>query len=71
SYSLRGNAYRNKGDIDHALADYDKAIELDPKYAAAYYNRGFADVKKGWVVNAVTDFWQALSGRQNGKTGDF
>ncbi len=28
--------YKNKNDIKGALADYNKAIECDPKYANAY-----------------------------------
>ena len=30
----------NRGDYRGAIADYDKAIELDPNYALAYTNRG-------------------------------
>ena len=30
----------NRGDYTGAIADYDKAIELDPNYAPAYHNRG-------------------------------
>jgi tetratricopeptide (TPR) repeat protein len=37
----RGSHYsRAKGNLDRAIADYDEAIRLDPKYALAYYNRG-------------------------------
>ena len=39
SYANRGVEYRNKGDLDRALADYSKAIEVDPKHVLAYYNR--------------------------------
>src|SRR5450830_460290 len=38
----RGNAFRIKGDNDRAIADFDAAIRLDPKYAFAFYNRGLA-----------------------------
>ena len=40
NYNNRGYAYRGKGDMDRAIADYTEAIRLDPKYAIAYYNRG-------------------------------
>ena len=39
AYSNRGAAYVNKKDYDRSIADHTKAIELDPNYAAAYYNR--------------------------------
>ena len=32
----------DKKDYQGAIADYDKAIELNPKYADAYYKRGNA-----------------------------
>ncbi|HEY4921599.1 MAG TPA: tetratricopeptide repeat protein [Xanthobacteraceae bacterium] len=36
----RGDAYRDVLDFEHALADYDKAIALDPKLASAHVGRG-------------------------------
>ena len=35
-------SFYNKGDYDAAIADYSRAIEIDPNYAFAYYNRGLA-----------------------------
>ena len=40
-------AYGNKGEYDKAIADYTEAIRLDPKYAKAYYNRGWAYGEQG------------------------
>lgn len=42
SGTLRGNTYSDLGEYEKALDDYDKAIELDPKYVKAYSNRGNA-----------------------------
>ena len=40
SYSNRGVEYRNKGELNRAIADLTKAIKIDPKFAGAYNNRG-------------------------------
>ena len=45
AYYNRGNAKDDKGDLDGAIADYNRAIELDPKLAIAYNNRGNAEKK--------------------------
>src|SRR5258708_31589841 len=37
AYIGRGTAYGDKGDYDRAIADFTKAIELDPKSAVAYF----------------------------------
>jgi tetratricopeptide (TPR) repeat protein len=42
AYNNRGNAYKDKGEVDRAIADYDQALRLDPKYVKAYINRGVA-----------------------------
>lgn len=56
-----GRAYRAKKDNDRAIADYNKAIELDPKYAAAYVSRGVAyHYSKKDYDRAIADYDQAI-----------
>jgi tetratricopeptide (TPR) repeat protein len=35
AYYNRGFAYNDSGELDRAIADFTKAIELDPKFASA------------------------------------
>src|SRR5258708_16435673 len=35
AYTNRGNVYRDTGELDRALKDFNKAISLEPKLAAA------------------------------------
>jgi tetratricopeptide (TPR) repeat protein len=39
---LRGRAYAKKDDLDNAIADYNRAIELNPGHPDAYFYRGTA-----------------------------
>jgi tetratricopeptide (TPR) repeat protein len=59
AYHNRGIAYQFKGDLDRAIADYNKAIELRPSYARAYESRGSAYASKGVFTNAVADVTKA------------
>ena len=52
--------HRNKGQYDRAIANYDKAIKLDPKFAIAYNNRGIAYGQKGDDDRAIADFDTAI-----------
>ena len=45
---------------DKAIADYTRAIGLDPKYAMAYYNRGLAYRKLVQFDKAITDWTKAI-----------
>ena len=56
AYNNRGNAYKSKGDQDHALADYNAAIAVSPQFAVAYYNRGIFYFDKGDYANAIADY---------------
>ena len=41
-YTLRGNLFRNKSDLTHAIPDYSKAIEIDPNNGEVYYFRAIS-----------------------------
>ena len=60
SYANRGVEYRNKGDLDRALADFTKAIAIDPKFAVAYNNRGLVFREKGDIDRALADYSKAI-----------
>jgi lipoprotein NlpI len=60
AYNNRGSAYQAKGDNDRAIADYNQAIRLDPKYAIAYNGRGNAYRAKGDNDRAIADYDQAI-----------
>jgi len=59
AYHNRAVAYGLAGDIDHAIADYTKAIEIAPNSAAAYDNRGRAYASKGDYTRALADVTKA------------
>jgi len=60
AYVLRGKAFLMERDMDHAMADYDQAIRLDPENAPAYVARGFAFVIKKASVRALRDLAKAI-----------
>ena len=51
----RGNAYYKKSQYDRAISDYNKAIEINPKYALVYNNRGLAYYGKSEYDRACSD----------------
>jgi len=55
SYYNRAIARHLKGDLDGAIADYTKAIELNPDYELAYLNRGRAKHDKSNLDGAIAD----------------
>ena len=54
-YYNRGVAHAKKGEVELAIEDYTKAIELKPDYADAYYNRGGAFLRLGEREKAKSD----------------
>jgi tetratricopeptide (TPR) repeat protein len=55
AYLGRGNARRAASDPQGALADYDRAIELQPGHAGAYLSRAIAHRDCGNKQQAISD----------------
>ena len=49
------------GEYDEAVATFTKAIELNPGYAKAYYNRGSIYDKMGELDKAIVDYRKTIS----------
>lgn len=60
TYFNRGIAKRDKGDLDGAIAEFTKVIQLEPDYAEAYYNRGVMKQGKGDDDGAIADYNNAI-----------
>jgi len=56
-----GIAYARTGDLDHAEASLNKALELDPKQPAAYNELGMVQRRKGQFAKARTSYEAALA----------
>lgn len=54
-YSNRGNLLSDMGKSDIALTDLSKAIEIDPKFVAAYQSRANAHRRLGKLAEAIAD----------------
>jgi tetratricopeptide (TPR) repeat protein len=50
-----------KGEHDRALAEYTRAIELDPRFGSAYTGRAELNRKMGRWADGLADAEQALS----------
>jgi tetratricopeptide (TPR) repeat protein len=60
AYYKRGRAFLGAGEYDRAISDFDQAIRISPKFAAAYNRRGDAFEAKNDPRHAIADFDQAL-----------
>ena len=56
----RGNRHSRNGSYELAIADYNKAIEIDPSFAEAHYDRGFSFYELGRYEEAITDLTLAI-----------
>jgi len=55
-----GNIHLNAKEYQKALADYNRAIQLDPQHALAYNNRGNAYSSLEEYQKAIADYDRAL-----------
>jgi tetratricopeptide (TPR) repeat protein len=60
TYIYRGSAYFIGGQIDKAIIDYNKAIEMKPGVADIHNLRGNAYYKNGQVNKAIADYSRAI-----------
>jgi len=58
-YQQRGDSSFARGELDAAVVEYGKAIELNPSLADAYLSRGRVYNNKGWYDLAIADFTKA------------
>jgi len=79
----RGGAYRDKGAYELAVADFNRALELDPANGGAYFHRGYvycaflgqidaglADLRRAVVLSpGLPDAWNALGIAEGAKGG--
>jgi tetratricopeptide (TPR) repeat protein len=71
SHISRGKTYFDIGRSAEAIADFDKAIDLDPTYAEAYINRGAAYGKIGQFDRALADFNKGVELKPDNAFGYF
>jgi len=62
AYTVRGNYYRENGQNEQAISEYDKAIKLNPNDGMAYYWRGWTYENNNFnLVKALEDYYKAAS----------
>jgi tetratricopeptide (TPR) repeat protein len=60
AYNGLGYALLQKGQVDEAIVQLQKALEINPNYAEAHNNLGNALVQKGLVDEAIGQYQKAL-----------
>ena len=56
----QGIDYTRQGNNDSAREEFTKAIEIDPKYYFAYYNRALAYYRIGDLESSLADYNKAI-----------
>ena len=59
-FDARATGFLGKHDFNHAIKDFDQAVQLDPKSSKYLYNRGVAHFENHQDDLALSDFNQAL-----------
>lgn len=59
-YFNRGSSYDRAGDLDKALADFNKVIEIKPRFARGYLMRGMVHDGLGATGKAIADIDRAI-----------
>jgi len=67
----KGTSLVDLGRLDEGIAILKQAIQLDPNYATAHINLGFAYAKKGWLDQAIAEHKRAIELDPNDATTHF
>jgi len=59
-YLKRGTTELEAGNLEAALAHFDRAIELDRNYGAAYFSRGLVRKRQRDYDGAISDFISSI-----------
>ncbi len=59
-HNNRGVEYKQRGDLDAALKDYDEALKLNPGDFFAFNNRANIRRDKGDIPGAIADYTEAV-----------
>lgn len=60
AHNNRGNAHEDLGDLQAAMADFDRAIRLDAGFGEAYFNRAYLHYRLGRFDAAILDYDRAI-----------
>ena len=60
-WNILGAAHKANGQLDNAMAAYERAVSLKPDYAVAYYNMGNALKDQGKLEDAMAAYERAVS----------
>ena len=56
-----GASLLQQGKVDEAVAEFQKALALDPKYTAAHLNLGYAYDRKGQIDEAMAQYQKVIA----------
>lgn len=59
-HTTLGNSFHQEGRMDQAIAEYQKALEIDPNLADAHSNLGVAFLEMGRVKDSIAHLQKAL-----------
>jgi len=57
---FKGISYTANGQYNQAISDFNRALEINPKYAEAYNERGIVYDDKGQYDQAISDYTKAI-----------
>jgi len=60
-YKEKGTKLAKEGRFIDAIENLNRAIQIEPNYAAAYNNRGIVEMQQGKYKLAISDFSKAIS----------